>query len=217
MSDSEFERELREFDRDVLRIIGFIIGVVVIASLASYCTADRTGGPETVPVSWQPHPRVMEATSPLVVYTVERPAPRARVWAIEERAQWFQPDDPVPESAPTVSEPVTAFSVIPEPTPILPPAAERDHMSGLTRDDVRAAARAAGWPASEIETVVRVAECESGLRPWEVGAAGEVGVLQIHPIHRELHARYDLRDPVQNMAAGLEVWQASGWGAWSCH
>jgi hypothetical protein len=198
-----------------------IIGITATAFVASYCAADRLGTPAHTPIA-KPHPRVMEATRPLVVYTVERPAPRARVWAIEERAAWYErPQEaaqppvvaqPVPEATPQPEAPPVAVQ---EP-PIVIPDHEANHMGALTRDDVRAAARAAGWPASEIENVVRVAECESGLRPWEVGAAGEVGVLQIHPIHRELHAKYDLRDPVQNMAAGLEVWRSSGWRAWAC-
>lgn len=86
----------------------------------------------------------------------------------------------------------------------------------LTEAKVAKAARDAGWPEGSISTVVRIARCESSFRTGAVGAAGEVGLMQIHPVHRDLHARYNLYDPVQNLRAAREVHAGAGWRAWSC-
>ena len=57
--------------------------------------------------------------------------------------------------------------------------------------------------------------CESGMRPWAIGAAGEKGVAQIHPIH---WARFGMPpdDLDGQLAQAAMIVAALGWGAWSC-
>lgn len=194
-----------------------ILGITATTFVASYCAADRLGTPAHTPIA-KPHPRVMQATSPLVVYTVERPAPRARVWAIEERAAWYErPQEaaqppvvaqPVPEATPQPEAPPVAVQ---EP-PIVIPDHEANHMGALSRDEVASAARAAGWPEGEIATVIRVAKCESGWRTTAVGALGEQGLMQVRP---EYHGAVPA-DAVGQLAQALRIWSEQSWQPWSC-
>lgn len=72
---------------------------------------------------------------------------------------------------------------------------------------------------SRSAAALRVAECESHLYPRAVGAAGERGLFQIHPVHRSwLGARWDrLFEPMVNarVAYGMSD-GGTNWSAWSC-
>lgn len=66
---------------------------------------------------------------------------------------------------------------------------------------------------------LRVAECESHLYPRAIGAAGERGLFQIHPVHRSwLGSRWArLFEPRVNarVAYGMSD-GGTNWSAWSC-
>lgn len=63
------------------------------------------------------------------------------------------------------------------------------------------------WSA---EAVV-VAECESGLRRGQVGAQGEQGLWQIHPVHGAVPS-----DPYAQAVIARALWEDQGWTPWSC-
>ena len=69
------------------------------------------------------------------------------------------------------------------------------------------------WEKDDWEIVRLIIQCESGGDRWAVGAAGEIGLLQIHPIHGFTS---DLFDPLSNLNAGFEVYEEQGFGAWTC-
>lgn len=68
------------------------------------------------------------------------------------------------------------------------------------------------------DTWSRIIACESGWNPYAVGAAGELGLAQIHPVHGWLWSRYGWRwsNPADNTLAALYVYRQQGWSAWSC-
>lgn len=67
-----------------------------------------------------------------------------------------------------------------------------------------------------------VAYCESTWQSWVVGAAGEVGWFQIHPVHFPyLWATYgaaaDLSSPAINVAYAYSLSRGgTNWSAWTC-
>lgn len=77
---------------------------------------------------------------------------------------------------------------------------------------------AAHWPAGEQATAYGVCQAESGDNPGAIGDNGQSrGLGQIYgPAHPEF-AGWNLFDPEQNAQASLQIWQASGWGAWSTY
>lgn len=91
----------------------------------------------------------------------------------------------------------------------------------LGRRGVEAMLRQAGWPKEEMPQALAVSGCESGWRPRIVGAAGELGLFQIHPVHRwRFDARFgpaaDPFDAGQNAAVALDIYREEGWTPWSC-
>jgi hypothetical protein len=69
------------------------------------------------------------------------------------------------------------------------------------------------FPAFAVETALRIMRCESSGNPNATGAAGEMGLFQIHPrFHPD--ATYD---PYGNMLAAYRIsGGGTSWGAWSC-
>ena len=66
-----------------------------------------------------------------------------------------------------------------------------------------------------------VEACESGGKDSQVGAAGERGRLQIHPIHisRIITMGYSWDDMFRtepNLLVAQALWQEQGWSPWSC-
>lgn len=62
------------------------------------------------------------------------------------------------------------------------------------------------------DAAMRVAMCESGLNPNATGAAGERGIFQIHPLHRD--STYDIAG---NIAAAYRISAGgSDWSQWTC-
>lgn len=79
-------------------------------------------------------------------------------------------------------------------------------------------------PAEWSGGAMAVIPCESKWDANAVGAAGEIGLLQISPYwHRYRLQRMglvpaDLFDPAANIRVGIVIWEDWGrsWGAWSC-
>lgn len=72
-----------------------------------------------------------------------------------------------------------------------------------------------GWPGRQL------VQCESGWNQWAVGAAGELGALQIHPVHKGLVARMgyrweDMHQWEPNLRVAVEIRRTQGLRAWSC-
>lgn len=63
--------------------------------------------------------------------------------------------------------------------------------------------------------------CESTMNPRAVGSAGERGLTQIHPIHRQRIERLgftwdDMFDPVANLTVAFDIYREQGARPWSC-
>lgn len=87
-------------------------------------------------------------------------------------------------------------------------------------------------PSSDIEALIcstfvndcakalSVAWCESNYNPGVVGAAGERGIFQIHPVHIPRLGPYGgwdaMFDPSSNIAYAYALYSSSGWGPWTC-
>lgn len=84
--------------------------------------------------------------------------------------------------------------------------------AGTLEAQVRAAV-VAYFPASQVETAMRVAYCESRYQPWAVEASGShYGVFQLDPsLHGSVPA--DVDGQVRQAAA---LWAKAGWSPWSC-
>ena len=78
----------------------------------------------------------------------------------------------------------------------------------------------AGWPSEARDDALRLIECESERKPDAIGPEGEAGLFQIHPIHHErfeeeFGSDADPLGPRQNAVIALQIWEESGWAAWS--
>ena len=88
--------------------------------------------------------------------------------------------------------------------------------------DLQALALEAGWPQHRLDELVAVAWCESRFYSDRVGAAGELGPMQIHPVHRQMvaemgYAWSEVADPLVNLVIAHRVFlDAGGWRPWSC-
>ncbi len=68
------------------------------------------------------------------------------------------------------------------------------------------------FPAFAVDSVLSVMRCESGGNPNATGAAGERGLMQIHPLHRD-----STYDPAGNLLAAFRIsGGGTSWGAWTC-
>lgn len=107
-----------------------------------------------------------------------------------------RPPAPVPPSAPAMlaRPPVASVALIP-------------------------AMEQAGWPSELHGALLWIIQCESGGNAHALGDRGRAyGLMQIRAdMHPGLVARYDLWDPVGNLAAARELYLASGsFAPWSC-
>ena len=76
------------------------------------------------------------------------------------------------------------------------------------------AALDAGWTEDQLPELLDVIMwCESKCEPHAYNRSGASGLLQIMPMW---HKGRDPFDPSINLAMGREVYEAQGWGAWSC-
>jgi hypothetical protein len=143
-----------------------------------------------------------------------------------------------PEAAPAVAEPATA----PSTTAVSPATAAPIRASAASPSPARSfpvevlaseslKARAPGSVEGVIATVfghharaaIKVARCESSLRPGAVSAGrGNWGLFQINRIHEDLvvsmgFAWEDLLDARVNALVAREIYDAAGgWSPWDC-
>lgn len=83
-----------------------------------------------------------------------------------------------------------------------------DHLPGhqLTRQAVRAIAKQAGFPESELDVMVAIALAESGGVPNAMGDGGvSIGLWQINTRAHPEYTVEDLRDPLKNARAALKI------------
>lgn len=71
------------------------------------------------------------------------------------------------------------------------------------------------------DRAVRVFECESRLNPLAVGALGEAGISQIHPIHAARVGKmgYSWEEMFKvgpNLDVAHSIWLEQGWNPWAC-
>jgi len=71
-----------------------------------------------------------------------------------------------------------------------------------------------------VEDALAVAWCEMGghWNPTAIGAAGERGPFQLHPIHAGRWPDYweGSMIPSRNAEMAFDIWSESGWGPWTC-
>ena len=126
---------------------------------------------------------------------------------------------PSPTATPTpTATPAPAATPVPAPAPepVPPPPAPESTADREARmiAIIRAAFSRLGL---DTEFAIRVARCESGLNPNAVGAAGELGLFQLHPRGVGYgYPREVLLDPAENSRITAEYVAKHGWGAWSC-
>ena len=99
----------------------------------------------------------------------------------------------------------TSVEVVTIPPETIPPEDEFEVALGQSR-----------WEEADWEIIRLIVQCESGGDTMAVGALGEIGLLQIHPVNLSLVGDVDLFDPLSNLNAGFEVYEEQGWRAWSC-
>lgn len=73
----------------------------------------------------------------------------------------------------------------------------------------------------QCQKALSVAWCESRYNPGTVGAAGERGLMQIHPVHIQYLGNYgltwdDMFDPAANLTYAYALYSSQGWGPWTC-
>lgn len=111
--------------------------------------------------------------------------------------------------APATVTPEPTVSVNP-PGPIEPLPEPITAGGVLTEDQMVTVLRAAGWPEWAIPDAITIARCESGLNTMTTGAAGEVGLFQIHPVNWWRFGGGDGYDPYVNARAALSLWNDLG-------
>ncbi len=96
-------------------------------------------------------------------------------------------------------------------------------VAGTGADLARSAAKAAGFPAEQLEMAVAIAGAESGYNATatnhNVNGSTDYGLWQINSVHADLLRGYDWHDAAQNAEMALAVWTAAGgsWTPWSTY
>ena len=128
---------------------------------------------------------------------------------------------PPPTSTTSTTTRPTTTTVAGTVNPV-PSAAARP--AGPVADEIRAGF--ARFGAVVAEQAVDVATCESDLVETAEGNLGERGVLQIHPVHREMIERLgyswdDMYRAGPNAVVAAELYSSEGWRPWRgsgyCH
>lgn len=117
-------------------------------------------------------------------------------------------------SPPTTMPPTTTMPVAPSaPAPVAPPS------EVVPSNDLESMICATF--GDQCSKALSVVYCESRFNTGTVGAAGERGLFQIHPVHIPYLADRGLSwdamfDPVSNIAYAYDLYSRSGWGPWTC-
>jgi hypothetical protein len=74
------------------------------------------------------------------------------------------------------------------------------------------------WNA-QIARAVCMAESHGRANAYRVNTNGtnDAGIMQINSIHADLISSEDRFDPIKNMRAAYQIYQGSGWKAWSSY
>jgi len=77
------------------------------------------------------------------------------------------------------------------------------------------------FPPEAVPAALRVLACESRGDPDATGAAGEIGLFQLHPLWRGLAERLywpgvSLYSAEVNVAVAAAIWRSRGWDPWAC-
>lgn len=92
--------------------------------------------------------------------------------------------------------------------------------SGVTStSSVVATIHAVFGPAGD--AAVRVARCESGLRPGAVSSGGHAGLFQLARVHAGRAARLgyawsQMLEAYPNTRVAFDLWREQGWRPWAC-
>lgn len=131
----------------------------------------------------------------------------------------------------TAPEPVTTEA--PTTTVYFPPTTTTIYIAPPPTSPVATEPPPAAIPAGSIEEMIcntfgdqcqkalSVVRCESSFNPGTVGAAGERGLFQIHPVHipylQDRGMTWDsMFDPASNISYAYDLYSRSGWGPWTC-
>jgi hypothetical protein len=116
------------------------------------------------------------------------------------------PPAPIPQAP--APEPVWEEPVVATPEPVVAPATDLESLICATF-------------VNDCGKALSVVYCESRFNPGTVGAAGERGLFQIHPVHIPYLADRGMTwdsmfDPASNIAYAYDLYSRSGWGPWTC-
>ena len=78
---------------------------------------------------------------------------------------------------------------------------------------------ASRWPANEVDNALSVMACESGGNPNANALTDREdsrGLMQINVLAHPQWAGLNLFDSDTNLDVAYQLWQAQGWGPWSC-
>lgn len=129
------------------------------------------------------------------------------------------PASTVTQSALTAVPSATAYVAV-GPVPATPVTTARPVETLAPKSDISELIAASPWPQSLWGTVACLVERESGGLPWKVGALGERGLMQVHPVTWPYLAQYGITpdalfDPATNLRAGYLLFiEAGGLRPW---
>ena len=103
----------------------------------------------------------------------------------------------------------------PAPPTTAPPAQTIEYEPGSIENMICAAF------GDQCSKALSVVHCESRFNPGTVGAAGDRGLFQIHPVHIPYLSDRGMSweamfDPASNIAYAHDLYSRSGWGPWTC-
>lgn len=187
---------MRNITKNRLSIVGITAGIAAaVLGIVSISLSVSNVEPE---VSAAP------TTTEIVTTTVKPTTTTTVVEATTTTEAYIPPTTTVyvPPTPPPAPEP------IPEPVVVDVPSGSIEEMICNTFGD-------------QCQKALSVAWCESRYNPGTVGAAGERGIMQIHPVHIQYLGNYgltwdDMFDPAANLTYAYALYSSQGWGPWTC-
>lgn len=177
-------------------VCGLLLAVAVaVATVAWSQSSGPPTEPETIAAVWTaPVPLADEVSSTLI--TLPPPSSTTSTTSTTTTTE-----APAPSSTTTTPPPVTQ-----QPPVVVP------------HGDLEALICSHSWDCG---TALRVARCESTMRPDAVGRAGERGLMQVHPVHRARIERLgytwdQMLQPGPNLAVAHDLYREQGWRPWTC-
>lgn len=150
-----------------------------------------------------------------------------------EEAEMSVAETTTTTEATTTTAPEVTTTVAPTTTVYIPPTTTTIYVPPPPPAPVVSEPPVVEIPAGSIEEMIcnvfgdqcqkalSVAWCESRYNPGTVGAAGERGIMQIHPVHIQYLGNYgltwdDMFDPAANLTYAYALYSSQGWGPWTC-